>query len=81
MHEADVQDRDGAPRVLASIRSLYPWLRHVFADGGYAGDKLRAALKGKGSWTTLKLGALKSISLLPRSDGSYRLDHDRNPDI
>ena len=31
-----------------SIRALYPWLRHVFADGGYAGDKLRAALKGIG---------------------------------
>jgi hypothetical protein len=27
---------------LASIRSLYPWLRHIFADGGYAGDKLSA---------------------------------------
>ena len=48
VHEADIQDRDGAPCVLASIRALYPWLRHVFADGGYAGPKLRAALKGKG---------------------------------
>ena len=48
VHEANIQDRDGAPRVLSSIRALYPWLRHVFADGGYAGDKLRAALKGKG---------------------------------
>ena len=37
---ADVQDRDGAPGVLDAIRRLYPWLRHVFADGAYAGDKL-----------------------------------------
>ena len=59
VHEADVQDRDGAPRVLASIRSLYPWLRHVFADGGYAGDKPRTALKGKGSWT---------LEIIKRSD-------------
>ena len=22
------------------LRSLYPWLRHLFADGGYAGPKL-----------------------------------------
>ena len=44
VHSADIQDRDGAVDVLASIRSLYPWLRHVFADGGYAGDKLREAL-------------------------------------
>jgi len=31
-------------------------LRHVFADGGYPGDKSRAALKGKGSRT---LGIIK----------------------
>lgn len=40
VHAADVQDRDGAPAVLASIRRPFPWLRHVFADGGYAGEKL-----------------------------------------
>ena len=32
VHSADIQDRDGAVDLLASIRSLYPWLRHVFAD-------------------------------------------------
>ncbi len=68
VHEAGVQDRDGAPRVLASIRSLYPWLRHVFADGGYAGDKLRAALKGKGSWKLQiikRSDAAKGFEILP----------------
>jgi transposase len=29
VHQADIQDRDGAPLVLASARYLYPWLRHV----------------------------------------------------
>jgi putative transposase len=69
VHEADIQDRDGAPRVLALIRSLYPWLRHVFADGGYAGDKLRAALKGKGSWTLeiiKRSDRTKGFEVLPR---------------
>jgi transposase len=69
VHEADIQDRGGAPCVLASIRSLYPWLRHVFADGGYAGPKLRAALKGKGSWTleiTKRSDIAKGFELLPR---------------
>jgi hypothetical protein len=28
VHEGDIQDRDGAPLVLAAIRLLYPWLRH-----------------------------------------------------
>ena len=50
VHTADIQDRDGAVEVLTSVRALYPWLRHVFADGGYAGDKLREAspLSGTG---------------------------------
>lgn len=51
VHSAGIQDRDGAVSVLASIRSLYPWLRHLFADGGYAGDKLRDALSVFGRWT------------------------------
>ena len=38
-------------RLLASIRHLFPWLRHVFADGGYAGEKLETALAGLGQWT------------------------------
>ena len=59
VHQADIQDRDGAVGVLSSIRSLYPWLRHVFADGGYAGDKLRDALRKIGTWT---------IAIIKRSD-------------
>jgi transposase len=51
VHPADVQDRDGAVPLLAAICSLYPWLRHVFADGGYAGDKLATALAALGPWT------------------------------
>lgn len=51
IHEANIQDRDGAPEVLKSIRYRFPWLRHVFADGGYAGPKLRNALKNHGKWT------------------------------
>ena len=35
VHAADIQDRDGAVDVLKSIRFRFPWLRHVFADGGY----------------------------------------------
>ena len=44
VHAADIQDRDGAPSLLSSIRSAFPWLRHVFADGGYAGEKLEQSL-------------------------------------
>jgi hypothetical protein len=41
VHAAGIQDRDGAMPLLASIRSAFPWLRHIFADGSYAGDKLK----------------------------------------
>ena len=50
VHAADIQDHDGAVPLLASIRTAFPWLRHVFADGGYAGDKLLTALAAHGRW-------------------------------
>ena len=48
VHGANIQDRDGAPAVLASIRYAFPWLRHVFADGAYGGPKLKDALRRLG---------------------------------
>ncbi len=59
VHSAGIQDRDGAPEVLKSIRYSYPWLRHIFADGGYAGPKLRGALKNSGN---------RKIEIVKRSD-------------
>ena len=45
---AGVQDRDGAPDVIAFATETWPTLHHVFADGGYAGDKLRTTLARAG---------------------------------
>ena len=69
VHSADVQDRDGAPDLLASVRNAFPWLRHVFADGGYAGDKLKDALADLGDWTieiVKRSDFAKGFVLLPR---------------
>lgn len=69
VHPADVQDRDGAPDLLESIRGAFPWLRHVFADGGYAGDKLTNALANLDDWTVeivKRSHAAKGFVLLPR---------------
>jgi transposase len=69
VHEASVQDRDGAVPLLASIRSCLPWLRHVFADGAYAGAKLDDALAALGHWTieiVRRSDAAKGFELLPR---------------
>lgn len=69
VHSADIQDRDGAVGTLASIRSLCPWLRHIFADGGYAGNKLRNAMAEFGQWTVeiiKRSDIAKGFVLLPR---------------
>ena len=59
VHCADIQDRDGAVLVITAIRSLFPWLRHLFADGAYAGQKLHHALAKLGDWT---------VEIVKRSD-------------
>jgi len=69
VHRADIQDRDGAPLLLASMRRAFPWLRHVFADAGYAGEKLRAALVKMGRWTidiVRRCDTAKGFEPLPR---------------
>ncbi|CAP55513.1 transposase [Gluconacetobacter diazotrophicus PA1 5] len=69
VHAADIQDRDGAVDVLAAIRRRFPWLRHIFADGGYAGDKLRSALASMGKWTLeiiRRSDTAKGFQILPR---------------
>ena len=69
VHAGDIQDRDGAPVLLDSIREAFPWLRHVFADSAYAGGKLKAALAKLGDWTieiVKRSDVAKGFVLLPR---------------
>ncbi len=51
VHSAGMHDLDAAPMALKSILKRWPWLRHIFADGGYAGPKLNGALKKVGKFT------------------------------
>ncbi|ESW80635.1 hypothetical protein X770_30715 [Mesorhizobium sp. LSJC269B00] len=72
VHAADIQNRDGAPAVLKSILERWPWLRHVFADGGYAGPKLRGALQKIGKFTmeiVKRSDSAKGFEVLPRRWG------------
>ena len=41
VHAASIQDRDGAVMVLARLARLCPRLKHVWADGGYAGELVK----------------------------------------
>ena len=37
VHEANIQDRDGAKLVLERLKGYFPRLALIWADGGYAG--------------------------------------------
>ena len=66
---ADLQDRDGAPLVIAAIHDLFPWLRHLFADSAYTGDKLLNTLTKFGNWTievVPRMADVVGFAVLPR---------------
>ncbi len=44
VHVADMQDRDGAPGLIERSCDAYPALIRLYADGGYSGQKLKAAV-------------------------------------
>src|SRR3954452_1910563 len=45
VHPAGIQDRDGAKLVLSKARGLFPRLRLIWADGGYAGKLVEWTLR------------------------------------
>ena len=44
VHPADIQDRDGGILLLSTLFGLFPFLKKLFADGGYQGPQFRQAL-------------------------------------
>jgi len=50
VHPADVQDRDGAVPLLRGARRLFPFIKRIFADGGYAGEKMALVVCRTGAW-------------------------------
>lgn len=68
VHAADIQDRDGAKLVLGKLLGRYPRLRHLWADGGYAGH-LKDWARELGNWTleiVRKDPENKGFAVLPR---------------
>jgi len=69
VHAADIQDRDGAPMVIESVRQTYPSLVKLFADGGYAGEKLSTAIahiEGLAMEIVKRSDAAKGFVVLPK---------------
>jgi putative transposase len=68
VHAADIQDRDGAKLVLRKIRGLFPRLKIIWADGGYAGQLVAWAARF-GGWTleiVKRLGGVTGFVVLPK---------------
>jgi len=68
VHGADVQDRDGAPGLIERSCDAFPTLTKLFADGGYAGQKLEAAVAHIDRLTIeiIRRSDLSNFVILPR---------------
>lgn len=51
VHPANIQDRDGAARVLTKrTRARFPFIEVVFADAGYRGERVADTARKSGNW-------------------------------
>jgi transposase len=69
VHAADVQDRDGARLFLdRRTRRRFPFIERIFADAGYQGSQLAAAVAKTGTWTLeiVKRNELHRFVVLPK---------------
>ena len=69
VHSAGIQDRDGAVDLFKALKKSHPQVAHFFADGGYAGPKLKSALTKIGKWTgeiIKRSDKAKAFEILPR---------------
>lgn len=61
VHEANIQDRDGAKILFERMRDRFPRLKIIWADGGYAG-KLLDWVKENCSW---------NLEIVKRNDSGF----------
>ena len=68
VHPADIQDRDGAFHLLRRARRLFPFIEHIFADGGYAGRKMAMTVWRTGAWSLqiVKRSGAAGFEVLPK---------------
>lgn len=63
IHSAGIQDREGAYQVIAKLAARCMLLRHIWADGGYAGSLV--------TWTAAFLGW--TLQIVKRTDKGFKL--------
>ena len=47
VHAADLQDRDGGVLLMATLFGMFPFLRKLYADGGYQGPAFQRLYANK----------------------------------
>ena len=68
IHNANLQDRDGAKLVLKELQYKYPLLKKILADGGYRGALIEWTLSMFG-WTleiVSKVAGVSSFQVIPK---------------
>jgi transposase len=60
VHRADIQDRDGGVYLMATLFGMFPFIKKLFADGGYQGPRFGDAAR--------KLMPELSVEIVKRSD-------------
>jgi transposase len=70
VHSADIQDRDGGVMVMSTMFGLHPFLKKLFADGGYQGPQLRDGVARASSSIDVEIvkrsDSAKGFAVLPR---------------
>jgi transposase len=70
VHPADIQDRDGGVLVMATMFGLHPFLKKLFADGGYQGPQFRNGVTSAAASIDVEIvkrsDCAKGFAVLPR---------------
>ena len=70
MHAADIQDRDGGVLLMATLFGLHPFLRKLYADGGYTGPQFQTGLTRVMRQVEVEIvkrsDAVKGFAVLPK---------------
>ena len=70
VHAADIQDRNGGVLLMATLFSLHPFLRKLYADGGHQGpvsqDGLRRPMRGITVEIVKRSDAAKGFTVMPK---------------
>ncbi len=69
VHPANIQDRHGAPQVLAGLANKHPCIKRILADSAYKGRDTEKTLNGLGPWQVeivAKQPGINRFVVLPR---------------